>query len=261
MTDQQLIAKSAADRMVLSGVGFDRLTESAVVDRVRAELAAGQGGSIVTPNIDILRTVRRDPRARGHVEAASCVVADGAPLVWASRLRGDALPERVAGSSLIWSLSEGLATDRRSVYLLGGASGVADRAAAALAERYAGLRVAGTDCPPYGFEHDPEALARVCASVVAVAPDVVYVGLGFPKQENLIARLAPLLPGTWFVGCGAAIAFVAGVQRRAPRWMQRVGLEWLHRLGCEPTRLFRRYLVHDVPFALGLLATSALRRR
>ncbi len=245
---------------MLSGVGFDRLTEATLVERVRSDLAAGRGGRIVTPNIDILRQARRDPRAREHVRTAHCVVADGAPLVWASRLRGTALPERVAGANLIWSLSAACAADGRSVYLLGGAPGVADRAARVLTDRFPGLRVAGTSCPPFGFEHDPAALQRIRADVSDAAPDLVYVGLGFPKQENLIAQLAPDLPGSWFVGCGGAIAFAAGEQRRAPRWMQRSGLEWLHRLRCEPVRLFRRYLVHDAPFALWLLTTSLLRR-
>ncbi|HEY3504035.1 MAG TPA: WecB/TagA/CpsF family glycosyltransferase [Actinocatenispora sp.] len=245
----------------LSGVGFHPLTEAEVVYRVVADLRTGAGGTIVTPNVDILRLVRRDAEARGHVAAASYVVADGAPLVWASRLAGTALPERVAGSSLIWSLSAAAGADGRSAYLLGGAPGVAVRAGEVLTDRCPGLRLAGTACPAYGFEDDPATLAEVCAGVVDAAPDLVYVGLGFPKQERLIARLAPALPGTWFVGCGAAIGFVAGVQRRAPRWMQRAGLEWAHRLGCEPGRLFRRYVVHDAPFAVRLLATSALRRR
>ncbi len=246
---------------MLSGVGFDRLTEADLVERVRGDLAAGRGGRIVTPNVDILRQARRDPQAREHVRTAHCVVADGAPLVWASRLRGTALPERVAGANLIWSLSAACAADGRSVYLLGGAPGVADRAAKVLTDRHPGLRVAGTSCPPFGFEHDPAALRQIRTEVARAAPDLVYVGLGFPKQENLIAQLAPELPGSWFVGCGGAIAFAAGEQRRAPRWMQRSGLEWLHRLRCEPARLFRRYLVHDAPFALWLLTTSLLRRR
>jgi N-acetylglucosaminyldiphosphoundecaprenol N-acetyl-beta-D-mannosaminyltransferase len=255
------VYESAGERVALSGVGFDRLTEAAVVARVRAALAAGHGGRIVTPNIDILRLCRRGAEARAHVAAATYVVADGMPLIWASRLRGTALPERVAGASLIWTLSAAAAADRRSIYLLGGDPGAADRAAEVLAGRYPGLRPAGTLCPEPGFEVDPARLAAVCAEVVAARPDIVYAGLGFPKQERLIARLAPALPATWFVGCGAAIGFAAGTHRRAPQWMQRTGLEWLHRLGTEPTRLFRRYVVHDAPFALRLLANSAVHRR
>lgn len=247
-------------RVELAGIRFDPLTEDAVVAGIRAALAGGRGGTVVTPNVDILRQALRDPLARGHVESASYVVADGAPLVWASRLRGTALPERVAGSSLIWSLSAALARDGRSVYLLGGPPGTADAAGRALADRYPGLRVAGTHCPPYGFLDEPGTLAAVRAEVRRAEPDVVFVGLGFPRQERLIALLAADLPGAWFVGCGAAIGFAAGDHRRAPRWMRRAGLEWAHRLCAEPRRLARRYLLHDLPFAAGLLTRAALRR-
>jgi len=248
------------DRVVLADVAFHPYTEGDLVAAVLAELDAGRGGTIVTPNVDILRLARRDPEARGHVETASYVVADGAPLVWASRLAGVALPERVPGSNLIWSLSAALAARTGSVYLLGGPPGVAARAGEVLARRYPGLVVAGTASPSYGFADDPAELAAVSAAVVAARPDLVYVGLGFPKQERLIARLVPELPRCWFVGCGAAIGFVAGTQRRAPAWMQRTGLEWLHRLAAEPSRLVRRYLVHDLPFAARLLTAAAAHR-
>jgi N-acetylglucosaminyldiphosphoundecaprenol N-acetyl-beta-D-mannosaminyltransferase len=94
----------------------------------------------------------------------------------------------------------------------------------------------------------------VCRRVAAARPGIVFVGLGFPRQDLLITRLRPLLPGAWFVGCGSAICFAAGTARRAPLWMRRSGLEWLHRLAREPGRLARRYLVHDLPFAVRMLA-------
>ncbi|BCJ32964.1 hypothetical protein Athai_04670 [Actinocatenispora thailandica] len=248
------------ERVVLADVAFHPYTEAELVAAVAAASAAGRGGTIVTPNVDILRLARRDTEARGHVEAASYVVADGTPLVWASRLAGVALPERVAGSNLIWSLSAALAARSGSVYLLGGPPGVAGRAGTVLAQRYPGLVVAGAASPSYGFFDEPAELDAVCGAVRAADPDLVYVGLGFPKQERLIARLAPELPRCWFVGCGAAIGFVAGEQRRAPGWMQRTGLEWLHRLASEPTRLARRYLVHDLPFATRLLLAALAHR-
>jgi N-acetylglucosaminyldiphosphoundecaprenol N-acetyl-beta-D-mannosaminyltransferase len=97
-------------------------------------------------------------------------------------------------------------------------------------------------------------------ALIAAAPRLVFVGLGFPKQDRLIATLRADLPGTWFVGCGAAIGFTAGAVRRAPGWMRRAGLEWLFRLAAEPARLARRYLVDDLPFALRLLACALLAR-
>ena len=244
---------TAAERVVLRGVGFDPLTEAAVVGRVVAGLASREGGRIVTPNADILRLASRPGEPRDHVDAATLVLADGAPLVWASRLAGRPLPARVAGSDLIWSISGALAETRHSIYLLGGEYGAAERAGEVLVERFPGLRVAGTACPPFGFDQRPDEYQEVCDKVVAAGPDVVYVGLGFPKQERVIADLRPRLAQAWFMGCGAAIGFVAGTHRRAPRWMQRSGLEWVHRLGNEPGRLANRYLLHDLPFAARLL--------
>lgn len=214
----------------------------------------------MTPNVDILRRVRRDPESRTYVESASLIVADGKPLIWASRLAGNPLPARVPGSDLIWSLSAALTEQNRSVYLLGGAPGTASRAEQVMRSRFPRLRIAGHLSPPIGFDTRPDQFEAACAMVVAARPDLIFVGLGFPKQERVIARLRPLLPSSWFLGCGAAIGFVAGVNRRAPLWMQRSGLEWAHRLAKEPARLMRRYLVHDLPFALALLTASAWAR-
>ncbi|MEV0896200.1 WecB/TagA/CpsF family glycosyltransferase [Actinoplanes sp. NPDC049802] len=311
----------AFDRVHLDGTGIDRITEDEVVAVVRDAIAHGRGGRIVTPNIDILRRAAADPAVRRHLDDADLIVADGMPLIWASRLGGVPLPERVAGSSLIWSLSEGLGRDGRSVFVIGGtpadprpavpdsagassviggasadrrpaapepagaarvigkvsgdgqvavsgrSSGTAPpggdgaaRAAARLVGAFPGLRIAGTISPDFGFELDESTYADFCAKVADAEPDLVFVGLGFPKQENVIERLRRDLPRTWFVGCGAAINFVAGDIERAPRWMQRTGLEWAHRLGVEPRRLAGRYLRHDAPYALRLLARAPRRR-
>lgn len=214
----------------------------------------------MTPNVDILHRAMRDPESRDYLESSSIVVADGKPLIWASRIAGNALPVRVAGSDLIWSLSAAMATAGRSVYLLGGEPGVAAQAEEVLRERFVDLKLAGHLSPPFGFDTRSDEYDAICDEVVAAAPDLVFVGLGFPKQERVIARLRPRMPRTWFMGCGAAIGFVAGVHSRAPGWMQDSGLEWVHRLALEPRRLMRRYLVDDAPFALRLLAGSAVER-
>ncbi|MDG4821055.1 WecB/TagA/CpsF family glycosyltransferase [Asanoa sp. WMMD1127] len=245
----------------MDGSRLHLITERRVVTVVRRALARGHGGRILTPNVDIVRQARVCPEVQSFLDDATLVVADGMPLVWASRLTGTPLPERVAGSSLIWSLSAGLATDRRSVFVLGGDSpAIAEQAADRLTAQCPGLAVAGHLSPPFGFDADPLAVDAAVETVRTAAPDVVFVGIGFPRQERLITRLRAALPNAWFLGCGMAVNFVAGQQHRAPVWMQRAGLEWAHRLKCEPRRLARRYLRHDAPYALRLLAATAVRR-
>ena len=244
-------------KVQVGGLEFDALTETEVIGFVSDAWTAGRGGSIVTVNVDIARAAARSPELAGLVATGSLVVADGMPLVWAARAAGDVLPERVAGSSLIATLSAAAAQGGRSVFLLGGADGVPDKAAQALVTRSPGLRVAGTDSPPFGFDDTDEGVQRTVAKVAAAGPDLVFVALGFPRQEQLINRLRQELPEAWFVGCGGAITMMAGVTPRAPRALQRLGLEWLHRLALEPRRLARRYLRDDLPFAVGLLIRSA----
>jgi N-acetylglucosaminyldiphosphoundecaprenol N-acetyl-beta-D-mannosaminyltransferase len=245
----------------LGGLAIDAVTEEEAVAHVLEELRAGRGGRLGTLNTDILRAASRKPEMNRLITGSSLLVADGMPVVWAARLQGTPLPERVTGASLVFSLSRAAAQEGRSIYLLGGGPpGVPEQARAVLRSRYPTLEVAGVDAPPQGFDTSAAGIDAVCARVLSAAPDIVYVGLGFPKQESLIARLAPLAPSSWFLGCGAAISFAAGAASRAPRWMQRVGLEWLYRMAREPRRLARRYLIDDLPFAGSLIASRITHR-
>lgn len=242
------------------GLPLDQITEPEVVDRVMTALLAGRGGWIATPNVDHLRRAARDERLAAMIRTADLSVADGAPVVWAARIACRPVPGRVTGADLLWSLSAAAAAAGRSIYLLGGEPGVPERAALALQAAYPELKVVGTCSPPRGFEHDPEQMAALREELMAKAPDLVFVGLGFPKQENVICGFHDDLPATWWLGCGAALPFAAGQLERAPAWMRPLGLEWLFRLAHEPRRLFRRYVLEDAPFALRLLGRALLVR-
>src|SRR4051812_10441971 len=242
------------------GVTLHACTGRQLLDRMFAALDWGLGGWVVTANLDILRQIVRDPEVRELAGEASLVVADGMPLVWASRLARTRPLERVAGSSLIDPLCEMSVRARRSVFFLGGSPGTAEAAARVMTARHPGLRIAGTYCPPYGFEGDDGELAAIRAQLLAARPDIVLVGLGCPKQERLIRLLRADLPRSWFLGVGVSFSFIAGEVRRAPLPLQNLGLEWLHRVAQEPRRLSRRYLVDGLPFA-GRLGVDALRRR
>lgn len=247
-------------RTELMGLNIDRLSEQETIDEALRALRRHQGGWICPTNLDVLRQYVSSRQVRDLVDEADLVVADGMPLIWASRLAGATLPERVAGSSLIWSLPERAAEAGASVFLLGGNEGAADDAADILRERTPELAVAGTLCPPFGFDRDAAQLDAIDATLREARPDVVFVGLGFPKQERLIRRLRAVLPEAWFVSCGVSFSFVSGEVRRAPAWVQRIGLEWLHRLVQEPERLFRRYVVEGLPFMVRLLLDAARTR-
>jgi N-acetylglucosaminyldiphosphoundecaprenol N-acetyl-beta-D-mannosaminyltransferase len=250
-----------AARIDVGGLGIDHVTEAQAVDIVEQGLIAGVGGWVVTPNVDIWLRTRRDPDSAELVARANLVVADGMPLVWAARLAGTPLPERVAGSTLVERLCEVAGRHGRAVYVIGGGTGnTAERAGIALAARHAGLRFAGWLAPEFGFEKDPCRVTEIVAQVRASGADLVLVGLGFPKQERLAEELCSQLPGVWALGCGGGVAMAAGEAKRSPAWAQRLGVEWVVRLVQEPRRLAHRYLVDDVPAALVLLAQS-LRRR
>ena len=252
---------SSSSRVSLMSVELDSLTEAEVLERVAAALDQEEGGWIMPVNLDVLRQLHRDAGLRDLANQADFVLADGMPLVWASRMSGTPVPERVAGSDLASSLPAVAAERGASVFLLGGDPGMAEAAAEHLAERTPGLCVAGTLCPERGFERDPQRLREIASAVAAAKPSVVLVGLGFPKQERLIEHLRVALPQTWFVCVGISLSFLGGSVRRAPRWMQSIGLEWLHRVAQEPRRLTRRYLIHGLPFAARLLTSSVLNQR
>lgn len=241
----------------LRGIPIHAVRGRECVEHVFASLASGHGGWIVTPNLDHLRRLTRDASFRELCARADLRVADGMPLLWAARLQRTPLPERVAGSNLIWTLSERAAREGRSVYLLGGDPGTAEEAARVLRERSPSLRIAGIACPPPGFERDARTSDELASAIERSGADLVLVALGSPKQEQVIDAWRARLPRAWWIGIGISFSFVAGRVQRAPLWMQRAGLEWLHRLAQEPRRLARRYLIDGLPFAASLLARSA----
>ena len=246
----------AVDRICLMGLPIDRVTENAAVDQILTGIHAGYGGWVATPNVQHLRILSSSSELASLVSSADLIIADGMPLVWASKLQGTPLPCRVTGSALILSLTKAAARSNASIFLLGGSPGAAERAAKVMVGQYQGLKIAGTLCPPMGFEENETKFAGICDEVRAAKPRIVYCCLGFPKQELVIQRLRKELPSSWFLGLGGSLSMVAGDIRRAPSWMQRVGLEWLWRLLMEPRRLAARYLTKDLPFAIRLLWSS-----
>ena len=197
---------------------------------------------VVTPNVDHAVMYQEHNALRAAYAHASLVLADGMPVIAAARLLGLPIPERVAGSDLVPELFE-RAADHGGlrVFLLGAAPGVATRAAAYIEHRWPSVEVVDTYSPPPGFEHDVRENEAILSRIARAQPDLLVVGFGAPKQELWVDAHRDRIEAAVTLCVGATIDFLAGEKRRAPVWMRKTGLEWLHRLLSEPQRLFRRY--------------------
>jgi N-acetylglucosaminyldiphosphoundecaprenol N-acetyl-beta-D-mannosaminyltransferase len=177
------------------------------------------------------------------VAGADLVLADGQPIIWGARVLGLPLPQRVAGSDLFPRLCAHAAEHGYRVFFLGGAPGAAEGAREALLARHPQLQVVGVHCPPMGFERRRAERRAALRAVQVAQPQLVFVGLGSPKQEHWIVENMQEYGPAVSIGIGISFSFVAGHVKRAPLWMQHAGLEWLHRAASEPRRLAWRYFV------------------
>jgi len=229
-------------------IQVDRVTMDQALERVDAMIEGGGPFQVLTPNVDHVMRALRDPAFAALYRQGDLVVADGAPLVWASRFLGDPLPERVAGSDMTPRLCAMAARRGRSVFLMGGLPGSAEAAARILTERNPGLQVAGWDPAPVGFDKDRELSRALEEKIRAARPDLLFVALGSPKQDVWIHENKERLGVPVSMGVGATLDFISGKVKRAPLIFQKAGLEWFWRLLCEPRRLWKRYLLDDMPF-------------
>lgn len=237
--------------VVVLGVPIDNLNMEQTLDQmeqfIRVGRSSGKSHQVATVNADFAVKAMGDPELRYLLQEADMALADGMPLVWGGRLLGVSLAERVAGSDLIPRLAERSAEKGYSFYLLGAAPGVAASAAEVLQERYPGLNIVGVKSPPYSsvLEMDP----AIVEDIKAANPDILLVAFGNPKQEKWIGMYREALSVPVMIGVGATLDFIAGYRKRAPKWMQSVGLEWFYRLIQEPRRLWRRYFVDLLAFS------------
>ncbi len=223
---------AAGCRADIAGAHVDVLAFDDIVAAIVARaVARGAPAYVVTPNAYHVVLLQRDALLREIYERAFLVVPDGVPLLWAGALLGTPLPGRVNGTDLFEALCACAAREHLRVFLLGGRPGAAAAAAVRLTARHPELNVCGTYCPPFGFENDATESAAVLAALERARPDLLFVGLGAPKQEYWMYRNCPHTKIPVALGIGVSFELVGGVVARAPRWMQRAGLEWLHRLG------------------------------
>jgi N-acetylglucosaminyldiphosphoundecaprenol N-acetyl-beta-D-mannosaminyltransferase len=231
------------------GTKFDNVDRVQAASLILMWLDSGRRRlTVYTPNVDYLVKSRKDRVFAQVLERADLLVADGMPVVWASRWLGTPLRSKISGSSLFIDLCSLAASKGRTVFFLGSAEGVAGQAASRLTRRFPGLNVVGTYSPYFGFEHDASENARIVGMIRAAQPDILFVGLGAPKAEKWIDRHREQLDVPVTISIGAALDFAAGVKPMPPEWIKNAGFGWLWRLASEPRRLWRRYLIEDPVF-------------
>ncbi|HTY83599.1 MAG TPA: WecB/TagA/CpsF family glycosyltransferase [Silvibacterium sp.] len=231
-----------ANSVAVLGVPFNSVTMDEAVGIIEEKIESGGVHQIATANVDFLMHAIRDPELQSILCSCSLVVPDGMPILWSARLMGSRLKERVCGIDLVPRLAELAARRGYSIFLLGASEKSSERAAEVLQDRYPGLRIAGRYSPPVRpleqMNHE-EILERI----ELAKPDILLVAFGNPKQEKWLSMHRDRLRVPVSIGIGGSLDLIAGKLGRAPRWMQKTGMEWLYRAAQEPRRLLGRYVV------------------
>jgi N-acetylglucosaminyldiphosphoundecaprenol N-acetyl-beta-D-mannosaminyltransferase len=243
---------SPDDRVNVLGVGVCPVNRARALSMIEGWIATSSRQYVCVSGIHGVMESQRDEALRAIHNAAGMVVPDGMPLVWLSRLWGHPEVERVYGPDLLLACCDRSRTTGYRHFFYGGGAGVPGLLMERLKAWFPGLVVVGAYSPPFRAL-TPEEDAEVIRQINAARPDIVWVGLGTPKQERWMAEHRDRLEASVCIGVGAAFDFHAGLKRQAPHWMQHSGLEWLFRLMAEPRRLWRRYLRNNPLFVWNVL--------
>lgn len=241
-------------RVNLLDMWIDKVDIGGAVARIDAFVRTGRPHQIVTVNVDFLRLGLENPAFKNLINTADLAVADGMPLLWGARLLGEPLSERVTGVELILECATLAAAHGYKIFLLGAGPGVAAEVAAVLRARCPTVCVVGAYAPPLKDAFSAEEDERTVRLIQETKPDILFVAFGAPKQDEWISAHMHRLNVPVCVGVGGAFDMLAGRVRRAPVWMQQHGLEWAYRVMQEPTRLWKRYFIDDMPVFLRLMA-------
>jgi len=234
------------NRIKFMNIYIDNVSMQEALDKIAHLTETTRQSYVVTPNVDHLVKLQSDDEFLKIYDNASLILADGTPLIWISKLYKKPIKEKVSGSDLFPKVCEMAAKKGYKMFFLGAAEGVAELAAKNLELKYSGLNVVGTYSPKIGFEEDAQEICKIIKIIENCLPDILIVALGAPKQEKFFYRHRKQLNVPIAIMVGASIDFEAGLVKRAPAWMSRVGLEWFYRLCKEPIRMYRRYLIDDL---------------
>lgn len=220
---------------------IDNLTMQEALDRTEHLINKDGYSYVVTPNLDHIVILESDPEFVEVYSNADLILTDGKPLIWISKLLKNPIKEKISGSDFFPLMCEMCAKKGYSIFILGAAEGVADKAAKNLCNKYKGQKIVGTYSPPIGFEKDTEELKKIRNLIKTAKPDVLAVSLGSPKGEKFLYKHLEEYEVSLGMSIGATIDLEAGNLKRAPKWMAKHGLEWFFRLIQEPKRLASRY--------------------
>ena len=247
-------------RVNILGVGVSAIDMALALDAIDGWIEDRSATFVCIRDVHGIMASQHDEAYRAIHSRAGMVTPDGMPVVWAARMMGYRHVRKVSGTDLMAAVCERSISRGHRHFLYGGAPGVADELAAALERRFAGVRIVGTHSPPFRPLGEAES-AEMIRMINRTEADIVWVGLGSPKQEYWMAEQVGKIAAPVLIGVGAAFDFLSGHVSRAPVWMQRSGLEWLYRLASEPRRLWRRYLVTTPRFIpLVLMQIMGLRK-
>lgn len=242
-------------RIVMMGCQIDNLSMEETLHRIQRFIESGRPHQHVVVNVDKLVKASKDAELRHIINECALISADGMPVVWASRLLGNGLKERVAGIDLFEALMERSSVTGWRVFLLGAKEDVVSRVATLYRHKYPGLTIAGYR---NGY-WQPADEAEIVEQIKISRPDLLFVAISSPKKEQFLGRYQAELRVPFAMGVGGTFDVAVGKVKRAPAWMQRAGLEWFFRFLQEPRRMFKRYFVDDLAF-LGLLLKEGVRR-
>ena len=250
--------RAAADRISLMGCQVDNLTMQETLEKVERFIATGLPHQHVVVNVDKLVKASRDPDLQQIINDCALVNADGMPVVWASRLLGKPLKERVAGVDLFEALMARAGEKGWRVFLLGAREEVVGRVAELYTRKYPRLVLAGYR---NGYWQGEQEEAAVAQQVGGSRADLLFVAISSPKKEQFLGRYQAQMRVPFAMGVGGSFDVAIGKVKRAPRWMQRTGLEWFYRFLQEPRRMFRRYFIEDMAFFKLLIKEARKSRR
>lgn len=235
---------SELERVNILGVGVSAIDMNQALDQIDSWIKSRSRQYVCVCPVHSIMECRRSAEVRSVFNAAAMVTPDGMPVVWVARWKGYEKVRRVYGPDLMEAVMEHSQAVGHRHFLFGGGPGVAVRLTGALRNRFPRVEIAGVYEPPFATL-DELATRETAELINAAAPDIVWVGMSSPKQDLWMARMRPLLNAPVLIAVGAAFDFLSGAVSQAPRWMQRSGLEWLYRLGTDPARLWKRYLVDN----------------